>query len=50
MNCMLNHGYYSIMAVFINIRIPDIIENLFEDMIQYNLIWNADVIFRSQLL
>ena len=43
-----NHGQYIVVIIIISVRIPDIIEKFLEDAIQSDLIWNADIVFRSK--
>ena len=48
MNSMFDHGQYIVVIIIISVRIPDIIEKFLEDAIQSDLIWNADIVFRSE--
>ena len=48
MNSMFDHGQYIVAIVIISVWIPDIMEKIFENAIQSDLVWNADIVFQSK--
>lgn len=48
MNSMSDHGQYIVAIVIISVWIPDIMEKIFENAIQSDLVWHADIVFQSK--